>query len=243
MAVILGGPGIYLGGASAPPAPSYSEYSMKFENNGYLDLGTRTQNFTSFTLSFWVKYNGGNGKVIIGSEDNNGGILNQIYISAGFVRYASQITNLTNALNIGQWYHVAIVYKSLDNTLKSYQDGVLIADINPTAGTTNAHSFRYIGAKTVLGAPTGKFEGLLDEVAIYNVIFSESEVNSDLYNNGVPKDLNTNKEIPIHWWRMGDGDTWSGSFWDVLDNGDDGGFGIDARSVNMVEADRVTDVP
>jgi len=58
MAVILGSPGIYLGGASVPPVPPFvNEYSMSFDGIGdYIYAGTSSLGITgSISVSAWVK--------------------------------------------------------------------------------------------------------------------------------------------------------------------------------------------
>jgi hypothetical protein len=80
--------------------------------------------------------------------------------------------------------------------------------------------------------------GNTDEVAMW--VGSDERANiADIYNGGVPFDLSTLASAPSHWWRMGDGDSFGGGVWTLNDN--IGSYNLD--SVNMEEADRVTDVP
>ena len=99
-----------------------------------------------------------------------------------------------------------------------------------------------IGSQTyIIGryAPTNGFQftGNIDELALFNSALSQSDVTS-IYNNGEPQSLDAYS--PLDWFRMGDNATWNGATWTMTSVGADTRI---ARSINMVEANRTTDVP
>lgn len=139
----------------------------------------------------------------------------------------------------GQWIHICSTYNGngLSSGIKLYLNGTQVDNLDSNSGTyvamENGNRNMNIGR-----TETGVYaNGLIDEVSIFNSELSASDVTA-IYNSGTPTDLSSLS--PLSWWRMGDGDTWGGSSWTLTDNGSGGN---NATSVNMEEADRVTDVP
>jgi len=107
--------------------------------------------------------------------------------------------------NDGNWHHLLGTFDGTTNAngIKLYLDGVL--SVQGTAGSTGINSFS--SSEPVIGAVTGgsqwRFEGNIDEVAVWN---SDQSANaSAIYNSGVPNDIASLS--PLSWWRCGDGDT------------------------------------
>ena len=101
-----------------------------------------------------------------------------------------------------------------------YVNGSDIGVPAPSANTSapGALTFSYLGRKA-----NDYFPGLIDEVAIWN---SDQSANvSAIYNSGTPDDLTSLS--PVHWWRMGDNDSGTGS--SITDQGS---AGVDATLVN-----------
>ncbi len=138
----------------------------------------------------------------------------------------------------GQWHHLCFTWDGATTTAKVYEDGVLKVTNTSASGTlnnstTDAYS---IGAEANGNRP---IDGLIDEASVWTTELSESDV-SAIYNNGEPTDLNNNGlTAPTTWSRIGDLATWNGATWTMTDvNG-----GYTNRSINMIEANRTTDVP
>jgi len=73
----------------------------------------------------------------------------------------------------------------------------------------------------------------LDEFAIWD---SDQTNNvAKIYNGGLSQNLSALKDTPVHWWRMGDGDT----FPDILDNIGNAHLTM----INMTAANIATDSP
>jgi RES domain-containing protein len=73
----------------------------------------------------------------------------------------------------------------------------------------------------------------VDELAVWNS--DQSSNISSIYNSGTPHDLSLLSNAPSHWWRMGDGDTYSV----IQDNVGNADFVM----YNMTASDIVSDVP
>jgi hypothetical protein len=197
----------------------YENYSLQFDGTAdYINLSTRTPNMTNFTLSFWLIWGGGNYKTIVGSDvANQGGLLYAIVYEGGVIKYidsSSGWTSLSNSITDGNWHHIAISYDDATNTLKGYQNGSLVTTLNPDYSTrsTNAHSFKQIGAR--LSGST--FNQKLNGIAFWNTDLSSTEV-QNLYANGIPQDLTTFTPQPVSWWTLGKESFWDGSDWVIRD--------------------------
>lgn len=221
---------------------SFSTNSFEFDGiNDYIDLASRTQNFTDFSLSFWCVSGGGNYKCIVGSSNTSqGGILTVITQQSGFISYydgTTAWTPLSSSIADGLWHHIVITYNSSTNTLLGYTDGTLSVtktSVNPIA-TTNAHSFDRIGSY----AGGQIYNEKIDEIAVWDSILDATQV-SDIYGTGVPNDLSGLS--PVHWWRMGEAATYAGSAWTLTDQGSGGNDGT-STTLPAPPAQPSTDVP
>jgi hypothetical protein len=119
---------------------------------------------------------------------------------------------------------------------KVYKNGSLLTTINTNSnfgfsGEIKDEFFR-VGRQTSSGQYM-RNDCILDELALWA---SDERANIvDIYNGGVPFDLNTLSSAPDHWYRMGDSDT----FPTISDNAGS----LDFTMINMTAADFVSDVP
>ena len=81
------------------------------------------------------------------------------------------------AIDIGKWHHIVGTYDSAGgtNNLKLYQDGILVAQTTATGNIDTNTAILNIGRQ---GITTGRFDGMIDEVRVYNRALSSSEVSS-----------------------------------------------------------------
>jgi len=218
----------------------------------------------AWSVSIWVKPEATQNNQTLfyyGGDDNNneGHIWFRYYGSSSFegvmLEYGTGNNNLkmlmpTGSIPRGQWTHLLITYdggttgsasgnlSTYYSRFKFYADGVL-------KSTSNTHqNFGYSGSIKPEIFQIGKKgnatsyirnNGKLDEVAVWD---SDQSANiSSIYNSGSPLDLNGLTESPLHWWRMGDGDTYPFLF--------DTGSQANCTLVmsNMTAADIVNDVP
>ncbi len=245
------------GGAqgSGGTTPFSNLYSMQFDGideyftgvTNYSDLDGQTK----ATFSLWVKPQLNQTGILFHIPINTSLAQGQAlcYIDTNYrVRWSMDTityfgNSKINVINLNQWNHVLFC---LDFTQAVAQDKnrVFINGVDETAVnnlstrtqfSTSTGSL-FIGEEA-LGYQT-PFLGEIDEFAIW----SGTDLRNDaatIYNNGVPNNLNELSTPPTTWHRMGDNATWNGSIWTMTDvNG-----GYVSNSVNMVEANRTTDVP
>ena len=215
---------------------------------------TKTAALTTASLSMWVKVSGNFGvherQSLASNDDFNHGrdfiiadtptTTNDAYIAmfAGGIIYGKTSASGGIPINDGNWHHLVWTYDGTAGTSASinmYVDGQ-----NQYSNATYSSFWSYEIKFQYFGKPTSAntyFAGSMDEVAYFNSILSPSDVTA-IYNSGVPNDLTSLN--PVSWYRMGDSSTWDGSKWTLIDQGSGSN---NAESVNMVEADRETDVP
>lgn len=169
--------------------------------SGYVDAGNGGSNAIdpvrnptnivgSVTMAAWVKLNtAAQDQKVGGNQDGvQGGYKMSIYNT----KVEFEVRNATNnketlnrsvsggtILTMGTWYHVAGVYNSQNNTLKTYINGILDRSLTntpanalgPTAGT-----FRMGREPWDVGAQTRYFNGLINDVRIYARALSAQEL-------------------------------------------------------------------
>ena len=150
---------------------------------------------------------------------------------------ASTGYNYPAAFTFNNWHHLVGVYEDTTYTIKLYLDGVLI-DTDTGYASTNG----FVSHDLHIGSQDGGgywMTGKLDEASVFSAELSAAQVLS-LYNSGTPTDLSSFEVVPVGWWRMGEGGTFSTN-WTIPNAINPGTY--DATSENMEEADRVESVP
>lgn len=224
-----------------------NDYSMTFDGvNEYIT----TSNFNvtgAISISIWMKTTTTNNLNAAISKDDTSSLRSYLCAWRGstlrqfqFIIWNSngalnQLLSTANILDDGQWHNILCTYSGTNNAngMKLYIDGVL--DKQTTTSSTGVKSSVI---PVIIGGNAAKawyFDGKLDEIAIWDT--DQSANAAAIYNAGTPQSLST--LTPLHWWRMGDGDTFSTN-WTLVDRGSGG---VNATSVNMESTDRTTDVP
>jgi len=234
---------------SGGAAPFVNQYSMTFDG---VDESVTTGNidFTSaISISFWMKTTDtGSLNSVIAKDDTSTRSWNVIWrgSSSGLRRLiffvvhtnntSTAIQSTANILDDNNWHHILCTYTGTTGTngMKIYVDGVLNAQ-GTSASTGIKSTNRIVTIGKLSNTNDWFFSGSVDEVAMWNA--DQSSNISTIYNAGDPSDLTSLS--PNHWWRMGDGDTFSTN-WTLIDNGSGG---VHGTSVNMESGDRTTDVP
>jgi hypothetical protein len=235
--------------ASGGAPPFTNQYSMTFDG---VDEAVTTGNidFTSaISISFWMKTTDtGSLNSIIVKDDTSVRSWSVVWrgTSSGLRRLYFFVWNTNGTLNTVQstanilddnnWHHILCTYNGTTgaNGIKMYVDGVLNGQT--TASSTGIlSSNRTVTIGKLSNVNDWYFSGSLDEIAMWNT--DQSANISTIYNAGDPSDLSS--LTPNHWWRMGDGDTFSTN-WTLIDNGSGG---VNGASLNMEITDRTTDVP
>ncbi len=136
----------------------------------------------------------------------------------------------TQVFDDGQWHNLTFTTDALTTTdgVKVYFDGNLLTN----KGTLNNNGIRTASSGLFIGQipNTARFNGLIDEVSLFNTQLSQSDVTS-IYGSGIPSDISSISGL-VSWWRF------EGSGTTATDRGRGGNNGT---LINGVV--RSTDVP
>jgi hypothetical protein len=253
----------------APEPPFVDEFSMLFDgvdeyqevaNPVGLSFGDGVTD-TGLTISAWLKpINTGGDQWII---NRRGGAVfpNKEEYQLGFLadgrmfltiysngQSSNRITAITTtSINYGTYNHLLATYSGSGTFagVAIYLDGVAQPLTNSSAGVFVA--MNAFNRPLILGkigfVDSSYFAGNMDEVSMFNIGFSQSDVN-EIYNNGLPNDLLQITKAPnlVYWNRQGENAAFDQGLvsWILPDASM---MNNTTRSVNMEESDRVTDVP
>ncbi|MBI4231757.1 DUF2341 domain-containing protein, partial [Candidatus Peregrinibacteria bacterium] len=163
-------------GYALPPAPSAGEVTIsawvKFD-----DLSGHRTIFKDGGYQRGIEFGVYNNELHLAVENNDS------HRSLGYS---------TAGLNTGQWYHVAGVADGPNGDMYIYVNGVSVASNTTMSAFTdyNGANGAYIGnagdqsptSDENMGVQSYFFDGVIDEVHVYNRILTEAEI-SDLYSN------------------------------------------------------------
>ncbi len=186
--------------------------SLEFDGSGdYLKLDTHPVSATVGTIEHWVKiteddkhhilvytgddsgseYNG------YGHEDSSMVEIHTAVDESNKARFIFQQLNSEDAvklssdssLSVGEWYHIAVTY-DYQGDIKLYLNG----ELEDSASAAGYGFGSRDGDNTYIGRPiddssSRSFKGALDEVRIWNVVRTQSEIQADMSNR-----LNGNEE-------------------------------------------------
>ncbi|MBU0714994.1 MAG: carbohydrate binding domain-containing protein [Verrucomicrobia bacterium] len=154
--------------------------ALSFNGSNYIDCGSNNSfKVSAITMEAWVysptaNFTGYN--EVAGAEGAYGFPIwyNKIWIHINTVNEGWHYCECSTALTWDGWHHVAFTYDGV-NTMKCYQDGVLVL----TDTTSSSGPLQWSAPKLYIGqVNTGSklFKGMIDEVRIYNRQLSAEEI-------------------------------------------------------------------
>jgi len=216
-------------------------------NTSGLSFGNGTTD-SPFSISAWVKmtdatkfriatkYENAN-KEYLFTTDGGDRLSLALYDNSNGARIQRKYNTALTSFQ-GSWIHLTATYSGNGSStgLKIYLNGSRVDDTDSNSGSYTAME------NTTAPFEIGKnlstvANGHIDEVAIFTTELSASDITA-IYNNGEPQSLDAYS--PFVWFRMGDNATWNGATWTMTSVGTDTRI---ARSINMQQSNRTTDVP
>lgn len=239
----------------APPFDN--ENSLLFDGtNDYCNIGNVAglsfERTNSFSVSLWARMSATSEGVLFAKQAGGNAAGYRIVSDGGRFKFHMagtggagdriEVQTPLSTYNDSMWRSVVFTYDgtSLASGVKCYVNASLITlTVNNDTLTTsilNAISAMF-GARNVGG--TNNFDGFLDELAVWNTVLDQTDVNA-IYNSGVVGDLNQHAKAAnlISWWRCGDNDTFP-----TIEDRSNVGNNLDATMTNMVAGSIVGEVP
>ena len=238
----------------------YSKYAMSFDGvNDWINIPSFMSNLPSndiYTISTWVKTSVDT--ACLWGSSNAGSDLLYAFVTSGttlgIARGSVSRVDISNSLSVGEWTNVVAVFDTSTN-LKIYIDNVFIQDA--TVGSLGAvtDSFKIAGGLNAYPLNCSQ-----SNVSIWNTALTSAQV-SEIYNEGLPGDLNSHSAYSnlISWWQLGENSSFDGNDWICADekgnnNGESNGMSVDAltngvgttangTSTGMAEGNLVGDAP
>jgi len=190
--------------AAGDSSPSWSsgKYGIGTSFDGINDYATSSdlnsvEGLSSMSVQAWIKPNSITSDKKFAAKENVWYFFTNTCLGSnqvGFVIHGKSSCIESEAVNTGitlnQWSHVIAVYEN--NTTKLYLNGSLVDSAESITMPTSDYSFS-IGAKDNDGSSFGSFfDGLIDEVRVYNRALSPTEV----------KQLYEFAPGPVGYWKM-----------------------------------------
>ena len=238
---------------SEPTPPRFSD-TTSFEFDGTDDRFVSQSSFQSLDgesyvgISMWIKIPDVSltNETILKINNSVSGYSFLLFIrtngviDVSFPSGSSFTRSNTGAITDDTWHHVYVRFDgsifSRYNRLRIFVDGVLNhASSNFTILTTfpNNSSTMYLANN----GSTSYANCYINELAFYTS--GDDTLPNEIWNNGSANNLDDNTYTPIVWYRS-ENATWDGSQWTMTD---EKSTGSDLVSNNMVEGNRVNDVP
>ena len=191
--------------------------SLEFDGiDDYVDMGN-TLDFTNtdaFSICCWFKRTrSGVSEFLVAKQDSTSNSRGYtvlipfddnkvtVVIRNNTATSGRLIVDCTTAITDTNWHNIIMTYDGSSNVsgINLYLDGN--NDTGVTSGTLSATISNT--ASFEIGAKNGGniFSGNIDEVSIFNLELSQSDVTS-IYNGGVPNNLNDLSTPPLSWWRF-----------------------------------------
>jgi len=186
--------------------------AIEFDGDDYILISDSTFDYSTFTA--WFKTNTNTLQVIgagfLGSAYYTLCVINGKLTIAGSGGSVEKVQTSESVVSTGQWHHVVVVDtgESYPDEFKIYLDGdekALVA-----GGEHRGAGKAIIGARYYAGVYSLNFDGIIDEVKVYNRIFSADDVFME-YNAGAAAHLGSTTSAsydpwggdpPIAWWSM-----------------------------------------
>jgi len=197
------------GGGGTPFA---NQYSVSFDGTDDRIILAPSSDFdttSAFTISAWVNPTSLTNYEHVYSRFSSSHTQFYITPSGNLTLTVDRVSfpASTGTVSTGSWQHIAVSWQSGTGATAFYINGSAAGSGTNTGTLTTGTTKVTIGSKATQYGHNF-FNGLMDEVALFNSALSASNITS-IYNSGVPNDISSLS--PVGWWRMGDNDGGTGT--------------------------------
>lgn len=220
------------------------DYAVSAGNTDSAVLNNRLK-----TISLWFKSSDGSQACLFDLGLNtmiieiNG---NNLYFRHGITNATMLVhwSHRSKWLNTGAWVHVVCTISQpggngTESIGKVYLDAVEVESDTATKTESDITADKVSAGCDKNGYKP--YENSIDEISWWDGVALDADAITAIYNSGVPIDLSVdsgnydNSSALVHWWRMGDGDTYP-TLQDSVGS-------LDLTMTNMASDDIVDDVP
>jgi len=172
--------GTIIGAIFTADTPSGKGYALDFTGNDYVEIASNKSlnpGTDPLTIEVWFKMNAVgalNGSILYNKEN-----LYEASAGGGYFTYAWQPHwawdgGTSFPVKVGEWYHVVVTYDHVNQYV--YKNGQLVYS-RPQAGNigTDTNALR-IGARGAPGVASSLFNGLIDDVRIYEEALNSAQI-------------------------------------------------------------------
>ncbi len=168
---------------------------LEFDGSGYVNLGQVFSDNVDegLTLSAWIKPGAESGNfegLIMHGGDNIDSYALYIIPDTKEIGFKTSgttnawMTSVNSSLWDGNWHHIAVSYDGSEKVI--YLDSVVVGNVSASGIIESGEGYNLLlGAGRDETPPRGFYQGLMDEVQIYNYALTRSEI-GDLYRTAVP---------------------------------------------------------
>jgi hypothetical protein len=184
---------------------SQGKYAMSFDGTNDYVQSTALPfiNQNPKTLAAWVRVDGGSGTDrFILSEDAKtdfglGSTLrvNSANVFRGWGQDAKYLVDSTTSPVLGQWYHVALTYSGASGQNKMFVNGILENTVG--VGVEDARSALPLQIGRWPATSSLYFNGLIDDVRIYNRALSPNEIRTLATRCGIAWELSPRRRASL----------------------------------------------
>jgi hypothetical protein len=214
----------------------FSPYALDFDGaNDYIDCGATPIVTGVFTSSLWIKRSstssGAASQVIIGKDGQSSNRVFNVFMSLsgeiGFWvsetgTYSSTYRiNTSTLINDTNWHNLIVINNGNNNNNQVFIDGTEASYVDQGTGRTTLYNTT--GAATSIGSSqnsptTYPFNGSISNASIWDAALTPTQV-SEIYNEGVPQNLNNHSAYSnlVSWWQLGSNTSWVDPYWIALD--------------------------
>ena len=220
----------------------YSPYALSFDGtNQEFDIpsvSTLELYNTDFSISFWCKVDASVSNPMFFEKYTAGGGW-ALYVNNDLLRFYNgsgwtYISGAFQTVYAGLWTNVTVVGDLASTNLKCYING------NQVHSSTNTLiQIQNTSILTMAGSNGNAFSyaGELSNVAIWSGTALSAAQVTEVYNQGVPTNLNTfSGNKPNHWWQLGSNSSFNSNSWTCLDEG------ISASTIPLTSAVSTTNM-
>ena len=167
--------GTWVGNESYSSTVAKEQQSAFFDGGSYIDIGFIASNYSVFTVSLWMYWDGTSTKMIVAFNDNYDLYLYSSYI--GFNTFNADVYG-TNAPPANQWVHIVAEFNVNNVTLNKLWINSVQQTLSQIIGTPNNANAHFNASFRIGGTATYRFTGYIDYVRVFNRALTQAEVDT-----------------------------------------------------------------